>query len=92
MAYLDRTARPSTATDSKCTWAPKARPSTSPIFVGSVNPERAELYMCGPIRLMDAVRRAWIERGLSPAHLRFETFGNSGWYEAEAFRVRDPRA
>ncbi|MET0828277.1 MAG: PDR/VanB family oxidoreductase [Microbacterium sp.] len=49
-----------------------------------------ELYMCGPIRLMDAVRRAWIARELSPAQLRFETFGNSGWYEPEHFTVRIP--
>lgn len=49
-----------------------------------------ELYMCGPIRLMDAVRRAWDERGLPASHLRFETFGNSGWFEAEPFRVRVP--
>ena len=26
-----------------------------------------ELYMCGPIRLMDAVRRSWVERELRPA-------------------------
>jgi vanillate O-demethylase ferredoxin subunit len=58
-------------------------------LVASVNPA-GELYMCGPIRLMDAVRRAWVERELSPAQLRFETFGNSGWYEAEPFIVRVP--
>src|SRR5690606_16287188 len=49
-----------------------------------------ELYMCGPIRLMDAVRRAWDAAGLPPANLRFETFGNSGWYEPQPFRVRIP--
>lgn len=59
-------------------------------FVGMV-PADAELYMCGPIRLMDAVRRAWIERELDPTNLRYETFGNSGWYEAEPFTVRIPR-
>lgn len=50
-----------------------------------------ELYMCGPIRLMDAVRRAWTERELDAANLRYETFGNSGWYDPEAFIVRIPR-
>lgn len=50
-----------------------------------------ELYMCGPIRLMDAVRRAWVERGLSLPNLRFETFGNSGWFDPEEFIVRVPR-
>lgn len=52
---------------------------------------RTELYMCGPIRLMDAVRRAWAASDLDQTNLRFETFGNSGWFEPEAFRVRIPR-
>ncbi|WP_104087951.1 PDR/VanB family oxidoreductase [Cryobacterium sp. N19] len=59
-------------------------------LVGSVDPQ-AELYMCGPIRLMDAVRRAWCERELNYPNLRFETFGNSGWYDPEEFIVRVPR-
>jgi ferredoxin-NADP reductase len=50
-----------------------------------------ELYMCGPIRLMDAVKRSWDARGLAGANLRFETFGNSGWYDPEEFVVRVPR-
>ena len=54
-------------------------------------PVGAELYMCGPIRLMDAVRRCWLDRGLDPTNLRYETFGNSGWFEAEPFTVRVPR-
>lgn len=49
-----------------------------------------ELYMCGPIRLMEAVRRAWTERELSYPNLRYETFGNSGWYDPEEFIVRVP--
>lgn len=50
-----------------------------------------ELYMCGPIRLMDAVRRTWVERELDMPNLRFETFGNSGWYDPEEFIVRVPK-
>lgn len=50
-----------------------------------------ELYMCGPIRLMDAVRRAWSERELNVPNLRYETFGNSGWYDPEEFIVKVPR-
>jgi vanillate O-demethylase ferredoxin subunit len=50
-----------------------------------------ELYMCGPIRLMDAVRRSWVDRGLSLPNLRFETFGNSGWFAPEEFTVSVPR-
>jgi ferredoxin-NADP reductase len=64
-------------------------PLSVPELVASVD-EATELYMCGPIRLMDAVRRAWIERELPIPNLRFETFGNSGWYEAQEFVVRIP--
>lgn len=58
-------------------------------LVSSITPA-TELYMCGPIRLMDAVRRAWIERGLDLPTLRYETFGNSGWYDPQEFVVRIP--
>jgi vanillate O-demethylase ferredoxin subunit len=51
----------------------------------------AELYMCGPIRLMEAVRRAWERGGRDMTALRFETFGNSGWFAAEPFDVEVPR-
>lgn len=60
-----------------------------PTFLEDVDSE-TELYVCGPIRLMDAVRRTWIERGLPIANLRMETFGNSGWFEPEPFTVRIP--
>lgn len=53
--------------------------------------EVTELYMCGPIRLMDAVRRTWVERELPLPNLRYETFGNSGWFQAEEFVVNIPR-
>lgn len=47
-----------------------------------------ELYMCGPIRLMDAVRRAWAASSLPATNLRYETFGNSGWFDPEEFELR----
>lgn len=50
-----------------------------------------ELYMCGPIRLMDAVRRAWKAAALPPVNLRFETFGSSGWHQPEEFLVTIPQ-
>jgi ferredoxin-NADP reductase len=67
-------------------------PLDVPALVRSVaaRPGRQELLMCGPVRLMDAVRRAWQAADLSPADLRYETFGNSGWYDAEAFEVSLP--
>ncbi|MGM7699140.1 PDR/VanB family oxidoreductase [Microbacterium sp. A84] len=58
-------------------------------FVAALDVDE-ELYMCGPIRLMDAVRRAWDASGRPLANLRFETFGNSGWFEPQPFRVRIP--
>ena len=58
-------------------------------LVAAIEPG-TELYMCGPIRLMDAVRRAWVERGLALPDLRYETFGNSGWFEPQEFVVRIP--
>lgn len=51
---------------------------------------RTELYMCGPIRLMDAVRRSWSDHMLPTPNLRYETFGNSGWFDAEEFVVAVP--
>jgi ferredoxin-NADP reductase len=50
-----------------------------------------ELYMCGPIRLMEAVKRAWDAEDRDPTALRFETFGNSGWFAPETFEVEVPR-
>ena len=49
-----------------------------------------ELYMCGPIRLMDAVRREWAGHRLPMPNLRFETFGNSGAWAPEKFSVSIP--
>ncbi|MEP9395667.1 PDR/VanB family oxidoreductase [Gordonia sp. VNK1] len=51
---------------------------------------QTELYMCGPIRLMDAVRRTWHDRSLPQANLRYETFGSSGWFDPETFVVSVP--
>jgi vanillate O-demethylase ferredoxin subunit len=58
--------------------------------IAALEPD-AEAYVCGPIGLMDAVRRAWSEAGRPIALLRFETFGSSGRYAPEPFTVRIPR-
>ncbi|MDQ4501581.1 PDR/VanB family oxidoreductase [Sinomonas sp. ASV322] len=65
-------------------------PLDVPSLVGGLGRD-TELYMCGPIRLMDAVRRAWQDFGLDLPNLRYETFGNSGWFDPEEFVVRIPR-
>lgn len=54
-------------------------------------PADAELYMCGPIRLMDAVREEWARQGRHVARLRFETFGSSGHRPNHPFTVKIPR-
>ena len=59
-------------------------------LVASV-PASGELYVCGPAPMLDAIKAAWARAGRRPAELRFETFGSSGRFAAEAFRVRIPR-
>ncbi len=50
-----------------------------------------ELYACGPVGMLDAVRQAWQRSGRPVDGLRFETFGNTGRYAAEAFTLKIPR-
>ena len=54
-------------------------------------PAGAQLYTCGPVPMLEAVKRAWHEAGRAPADLRFETFGSSGRLPTQAFKVRVPR-
>lgn len=54
-------------------------------------PAKAQLYTCGPVPMLEAIRDAWKAAGRRLAHLRFETFGSSGSYPATAFRVLMPR-
>jgi len=75
----------------------EGRPLDLDAFLDGIGPadgtgQGTELYLCGPIRLMDAVRRGWQARGLPPTNLRFETFGNSGSWDAQPFLVDVPAA
>jgi ferredoxin-NADP reductase len=73
---------------------PRVDAEGSPLDVGELVrslDDQTELYMCGPIRLMDAVRRDWQDAGLPPANLRYETFGSSGWFEPQEFVARIPQ-
>jgi ferredoxin-NADP reductase len=54
-------------------------------------PPRGQLWICGPMPLLDAAREAWAASGRDAADLRFETFGNSGRFEAQPFWVELPR-
>jgi vanillate O-demethylase ferredoxin subunit len=50
-----------------------------------------EIYVCGPIGMLEAAKRAWRESGRPVDGLRFETFGSSGRYASEPFTARIPR-
>jgi ferredoxin-NADP reductase len=50
-----------------------------------------EVYVCGPIGMLEAAKRAWRESGRPVERLRFETFGNSGSYPSVPFTVKIPR-
>ena len=54
-------------------------------------PSDGELYVCGPIGLLEAVKRVWRASGRPIERLRFETFGNSGTFASEPFTVAIPR-
>ncbi|MES2786338.1 MAG: PDR/VanB family oxidoreductase [Pseudomonadota bacterium] len=54
-------------------------------------PGGAQLYVCGPVPMLDAARHAWTVAGREPTGLRYETFGSSGRFAPEAFRVQLPR-
>ena len=51
-------------------------------------PADAIAIMCGPMRMLEAARRAWNDAGRAPADLRYETFGSSGLLPTAEFRVR----
>jgi vanillate monooxygenase ferredoxin subunit len=51
-------------------------------------PADAMALFCGPMRMLDAARHAWIGAGRALADFRYETFGSSGRLPTEAFRVR----
>ena len=51
-------------------------------------PADAIAILCGPMRMLEAARRAWNDSGRAPADLRYETFGSSGLLPTAEFRVR----
>jgi vanillate O-demethylase ferredoxin subunit len=53
-------------------------------------PESTEVYICGPLRLLDAVQQRWRDAGLPVENLRFETFGSSGRLPNQQFYIRVP--
>lgn len=51
----------------------------------------AELYVCGPLGMLDAARRAWQALGRPAQRLRFESFASGGRYANQPFTVALPR-
>jgi ferredoxin-NADP reductase len=51
-------------------------------------PGDAIAVLCGPMRMLEAARRAWNDMGRPAADLRYETFGSSGLLPTTEFRVR----
>ncbi|MBR0830445.1 oxidoreductase [Bradyrhizobium manausense] len=51
-------------------------------------PKETLALFCGPMRMLDAARHAWIGAGHPLPDLRYETFGSSGSLPTETFRVR----
>jgi len=52
---------------------------------------QGELYVCGPIGMLESAKRAWAASGRPVDLMRFETFGASGEYPPAPFTVRIPR-
>ena len=50
-----------------------------------------QIYLCGPLGLMNAIRRVWEKSRYPIENLRFETFGASGLFAPQTFRVQVPR-
>ncbi|WP_306368735.1 PDR/VanB family oxidoreductase [Nocardiopsis sp. CC223A] len=54
-------------------------------------PEGTEVYVCGPMRMVEELRRHWQQAGRPASALRLETFGSSGTHPATEFTVEIPR-
>jgi ferredoxin-NADP reductase len=53
-------------------------------------PPDGEVYMCGPLPMLTAVKAIWEKTGRPVSRLRFEVFGDSGLHAEQAFTVHLP--
>ncbi|HEY9013310.1 MAG TPA: PDR/VanB family oxidoreductase [Devosia sp.] len=53
----------------------------------SALPADGELYVCGPIGMLEAARGAWVAAGRPVGRLHYEVFGDSGQFAETGFRV-----
>ncbi len=62
-------------------------------FAGEIAalPAGGQLYCCGPVPMLEALKLAWSDAGRPISDLRFETFGSSGRLPTKAFRLQVPR-
>ncbi|MCD2174724.1 PDR/VanB family oxidoreductase [Rhizobium sp. C4] len=49
-----------------------------------------ELYICGPVGMLNAAKHAWEKAGRKPSRFRYEVFGDSGLFAEQPFRVEIP--
>lgn len=54
-------------------------------------PAHADIYFCGPSRMLAGLQDALDQLGRPPSSLRFETFGSGGLQPNESFWVKVPR-
>lgn len=47
-----------------------------------------ELYICGPLPMLEAAKRAWAKAGRSTSRFRYEVFGDTGRFTETPFTVR----
>lgn len=53
-------------------------------------PGDCEVYMCGPLGMLNAARQIWQQKGRAMSRLRFEVFGDSGAFSEQSFTVEVP--
>ncbi len=53
-------------------------------------PPEGEVYMCGPLPMLDAVKAAWARAKRPVTRLRYEVFGDSGLHAERPFTVHLP--
>ncbi len=72
-------------------WA-DAEQSGPPDLAGAFSrlPAGGQVYICGPIPMLEAAKRVWAAAGRPLPDLRFETFGSSGAYANAPFTVHLP--
>jgi len=50
-------------------------------------PQDGELYVCGPLGMLNAVKKAWEKSGRPVSRLRLEVFGDNGKFVESPFKV-----